>query len=106
MPPPTEPSSTGPVLADSSARTATSTVTWPPLMSFRYPSHVSAATGSSQASATAGWCFTVHATTPACAIPTACVLVIAIGPAAVPDSSIQETPVISPLPFCEWNPAA
>ena len=43
---------------------------------------------------------------PACAIPTECVLVIATGPSKVPDSSIQETPVISPLPFCEWNPAA
>ena len=43
---------------------------------------------------------------PGVAIPTACVFVIAIGPAAVPDSSIQETPVISPLPFCEWKPAA
>ena len=39
-------------------------------------------------------------------MPTACVLVIAIGPAAVPDSSIQETPVISPLPFREKKPAA
>ncbi len=39
-------------------------------------------------------------------MPTACVLVIAIGPLNVPDSPIQETPVISPLPFCEQNPAA
>ena len=38
---------------------------------------------------------------PACATPTACVLVIAIGPVNVPDSLIQETPVISPLPFWE-----
>ena len=36
----------------------------------------------------------------------ACVLVIAIGPAVVPDSSIQLTPVISPLPFREKKPAA
>ena len=28
------------------------------------------------------------------------------GPQNVPDSSIQDTPVISPLPFCEKNPAA
>ena len=47
----------------------------------------------------------VQATMPACAMPTACVLVIAIGPANVPDSSIQDTPVISPLPFCEKKPA-
>jgi len=43
---------------------------------------------------------------PAWAMPTARVLVIATGPPNVPDSSIQETPVISPLPFCEKNPAA
>src|SRR5204862_1296119 len=43
---------------------------------------------------------------PACAMPTACVLVIATGPSNVPDSLIQETPVISPLPFWEWKPAA
>jgi hypothetical protein len=43
---------------------------------------------------------------PACAMPTACVFVIATGPSNVPDSLIQETPVISPLPFWEWKPAA
>jgi hypothetical protein len=40
------------------------------------------------------------------AIPTAWVLVIAIGPAKVPDSRIHDTPVISPLPFWEKKPAA
>jgi hypothetical protein len=39
-------------------------------------------------------------------MPTACVFVIATGPVNVPDSAIQETPVISPLPFWEWKPAA
>jgi len=34
------------------------------------------------------------------------VFVIATGPANVPDSSIQDTPVISPLPFWEKKPAA
>src|SRR5438034_6209331 len=29
-----------------------------------------------------------------------------MGPAVVPDSSIHDTPVISPLPFWEWTPAA
>src|SRR6516225_4567276 len=43
---------------------------------------------------------------PACATPTAWVLVIATGPSNVPDSLIQDTPVISPLPFWEWKPAA
>src|ERR1700750_3461887 len=43
---------------------------------------------------------------PACAMPSACVFVIATGPSHVPDSLIQETPVISPLPFWEWKPAA
>src|SRR5215475_1008369 len=63
-------------------------------------------TGSSHASASCGWCLTVQRTTPACAGPIACVFVIAIGPDIVPDSSIQETPVISPLPLREWKPAA
>ena len=36
---------------------------------------------------------------PACAMPTELVLVITMGPCMVPDSSIQVTPVISPLPF-------
>src|SRR6516165_11581497 len=44
--------------------------------------------------------------TAACATPTAWVLVIVTGPEKVPDSSIQLTPVISPLPFWEKNPAA
>src|SRR6516165_8676712 len=43
---------------------------------------------------------------PACATPTACVFVIATGPSNVPDSLIQDTPVISPLPFWESKPAA
>jgi hypothetical protein len=43
---------------------------------------------------------------PACATPTACVLVMAMGPENVPDSPIQATPVISPLPFWAWKPAA
>ena len=38
-------------------------------------------------------------------MPTACVFVMPTGPANVPDSSIQEIPVISPLPFWEKNPA-
>jgi len=42
---------------------------------------------------------TVQATIPAWATPTAWVFVIATGPVKVPDSSIQDTPVISPLPF-------
>ena len=40
-------------------------------------------------------------------MPTAWVLVIATGPwQKLPDSSIQDTPVISPLPFWEKKPAA
>ena len=35
VPPPTDPSSMGPACADSRARTPTSSVTWPPLMSLR-----------------------------------------------------------------------
>ena len=33
-------------------------------------------------------------------------LVIATGPLNVADSLIQDTPVISPLPFWAWKPAA
>ena len=49
---------------------------------------------------------TVQATIAACAIPTAWVLVMATGPEKLPDSEIQDTPVISPLPFWEKKPAA
>src|ERR1700722_2034026 len=42
----------------------------------------------------------------ACTTPTAWVLVMPTGPQNVPDSSIHDTPVISPLPFCAKNPAA
>jgi hypothetical protein len=37
--------------------------------------------------------------------PTARVLVMTTGPLNVPDSPIQEAPVISPLPFWLWKPA-
>src|ERR1700761_6226718 len=43
--------------------------------------------------------------TPACAMPTAFGFVMTTGPCIVPDSSIQETPVISPLPFRLKYPA-
>jgi hypothetical protein len=49
---------------------------------------------------------TVQATIAAWAIPTAWVLVMATGPEKLPDSEIQDTPVISPLPFWEKKPAA
>lgn len=39
-------------------------------------------------------------------MPTAWVLVIATGPEKLPDSPIQETPVISPLPFWQCKAAA
>jgi hypothetical protein len=51
-------------------------------------------------------CIDVQDTRAAWAIPTAWVLESATGPDAVPDSSIHEMPVISPLPFWQWNPAA
>ena len=37
--------------------------------------------------------------------PTLWVLVIITGPSRNPDSSTQVVPVISPLPFCEYQPA-
>ena len=52
-------------------------------------------------SASSGWREPTQWMIASCATPTACVLVIAIGSASVPDSSIHVTPVISPLPFSE-----
>src|SRR5258708_12688974 len=46
VPPPTFPSTTGPVTAESIARRASSFFTWNPLMSFSQPSQGSATTGS------------------------------------------------------------
>jgi hypothetical protein len=37
-------------------------------------------------------------------MPTLCVLVIITGPSRKPDSSSHVVPVISPLPFCEYQP--
>src|ERR671912_318285 len=75
-------------------------------MSFSQPSHVSATTGSDHHCSVSGlYDCKYHAMTASRATPTLCVLVITIGPHSSPDSSIHVVPVISPLPFCENQPA-
>jgi hypothetical protein len=106
VPPPTEPSSIGPDAASSIARCASSSVMRRSLIAWRNPSHVSAATGSAHSSFGSGWRVCSQLLIAACAMPTAAVLVIAIGSATVPDSSIHTHPVISPLPLSEYAPAA
>ena len=70
-------------------------------MLFRYPSQVSATTGSSHSAATSGRLLATHSMTPVCTAPTAWVLVIITGPSTAPVSRIQCAPVISPLPLRE-----
>src|SRR6476469_4104618 len=73
-------------------------------MSFRYPSHVSATTGSDHACDAIPWS-TDHLIDASRTTPTLCVLVIRMGPSRKPASSIHVVPVISPLPFSENQPA-
>src|SRR5215475_4697212 len=76
-------------------------------MSFSQPSHVSATTGNDhQYPLGSGFpCATRQATTASRTTPTLCELVIITGPSRKPDSSTQVVPVISPLPFSEYQPA-
>src|ERR1700723_2955777 len=80
-------------------------------MSLRKPSYVSATTGSEKKSAprllVPGACLfrTCHSMYASRTTPTECVLVMSTGPSRKPDSSIQVVPVISPFPFCEYQPA-
>src|SRR5215467_12036161 len=76
-------------------------------MSLSHPSQVSATTGSDhqEAVASGGPCATRQAITASRATPTEWVLVMTTGPSRKPDSSTQVVPVISPLPFCEYQPA-
>src|SRR5262249_57090216 len=76
-------------------------------MSSSQPSQVSATTGSDHqlSSGPAGPCATRQAITASRTTPTLCVLVIITGPSRKPDSSTQVVPVISPLPFCAYQPA-
>ena len=104
VPPPTEPSSIGPGRAASSAASTSSSVTCRPSRSDSQPSQVSAATGSDQGKPPRSRP-RVQRTMPACAVPTACVLVIATGSVSTPTSSIHVVPVISPLPLIDHQPA-
>src|SRR5215210_6558801 len=74
-------------------------------MSFNQPSQVSATTGNPQACAVFPAFFNCQAITASRATPTLCVLVMTTGLSKKPDSSIQVVPVISPLPFNEYQPA-
>src|SRR6204780_3833388 len=81
-------------------------------MSLRKPSYVSATTGSEKNSSAprllvTGACLfrTCHWIYASRTTPTEWVLVIRTGPSKKPDSSIQVVPVISPFPFCEYQPA-
>src|ERR1700719_4297747 len=76
-------------------------------MSLSQPSQVSATTGSDHhdSVASAGPCATRQAMSASRTTPTLWVFVIITGPSRKPDSSTQVVPVISPLPFCEYQPA-
>src|SRR4029077_16565835 len=68
---------------------------------------VSATTGSIHQPSTGigGPCSYCHLITASRTTPTLCVFVIITGPERNPDSSTQVVPVISPLPFCEYQAA-
>src|SRR5258708_18396485 len=76
-------------------------------MSLSQPSQVSATTGSDhQYPLASGGPWAMRQALPASrTTPTLCVLVIITGPSRKPDSSTQVVPVISPLPFCAYQPA-
>src|ERR1700758_2411225 len=76
-------------------------------MSLSQPSQVSATTGSDHQLPvpSAPPCATRQAMTASRTTPTLWVLVIITGPSRKPDSSTQVVPGISPLPFCEYQPA-
>ena len=97
VPPPTEPSATGPEAAESSAAKTCSRCTWKPLMSFRNPSQVSATSGRLQSGAARFCC--AQAMVASCTAPTLWVFVIMTAPSRIPRSRSQVVPVISPLPF-------
>src|SRR5947207_14026240 len=75
-------------------------------MSLSQPSQVSATTGSDHQApvASAAPCATRQAMTASRTTPTLWVLVIITGPSRKPDSSTHVVPVISPLPFWEYQP--
>src|SRR5215467_6941413 len=76
-------------------------------MSLSQPSQVSATTGNDHPESVApgGPCATRQAMTASRTTPTEWVLVMSTGLSRKPDSSSQVVPVISPLPFCEYQPA-
>ena len=75
-------------------------------MSLSTPSYVSPATGRLHRSSKSGAFRTSHLTVASRAMPQEWVLVIVIGLSHAPHSSIQSSPVISPLALSAWLPAA
>ena len=102
VPPPTEPSATGPRLAPSSALNTCSCRTWNPSTSFRTPSYVSATTGRLNSNDLPR--FSAHAISASRTVPTLLVVVSSTGPYSSPDSFSQCVPVISPFPFSTCVP--
>ena len=99
VPPPTEPSATGPPAAAAYAAFVCSAVTWKPLTSLRVPSQVSATTGRAHASAPEATSMSTNASR---TTPTLWVLVMPMGECRRPTSSSHGSPVISPLPLRRW----
>src|SRR4026208_809080 len=107
VPPPTEPSSTGPPCAASSAPPASPLRPRAPLalgspaLCVPPPPQVSPTTGNDQGypeESAPPW-RSFHPTTASRTTPTLWVFVHRIGPSRKPDSRIQAVPVSSPLPF-------
>ena len=105
VPPPTEPSATGPAAAAAYAAFACSAVTWKPSTSLSVPSQVSATTGRAHASTPSPISATSISTSASRTTPTLWVLVMPMGECRRPTSSIQGRPVISPLPLRRWYAA-
>src|SRR3712207_2861295 len=105
VPPPTEPSVTGPPRASERAsRTCSGPTCWP-FTSFRVPSKVSATTGRHQYSSSSARASSSAAMRASRTTPTLWVLVIATGVESTPAPRIHSRPVISPLPLRLWQPA-
>src|SRR5215472_18415396 len=101
VPAPTPPCATGPLVAPSSAFTASSAVACRPWMSLRNSSSHSATTGSGTSSVMPMplLCSIIHDTTPSSTRPTDSVLVSTTGTSIQPASFTHVVPVISPLPL-------
>jgi hypothetical protein len=105
VPPPTDPSCTGPVRAAASAARTCAAVTCMPLMSFSTPSNVSPTTGMHQYRPSSVRASSSAAMSASRTTPTLWVFVIAIGVVRTPASRTHSSPVMSPFPLRRWQPA-